>query len=143
MLTSPPLLYHCVQWIILPTLPSQYFSHSWRLSGIGAQVITRLLQQRASPPCIHSAPPHAFLYDWLTALCKNKCHLPSPRTSEHSEGGKGPSWTREATDKQSYSSESYTPQVPVKASITLLDTLLELGIPSSNSSTDCCYFANE
>ena len=37
LLTSPPLLYHCVQWIILRTLPSQYFSHCWRLSGIGTQ----------------------------------------------------------------------------------------------------------
>ena len=62
----------------------------------------RLCTERLKDP----APVGSTWADWLTALCKNKFHLPSPRTSEHSEGGKGPSWTREATDKQSYSSES-------------------------------------
>lgn len=64
----------------------------------------RLCTKRLKDP----APVGSTWADWLTALCKNKCHLPIPRTSEHSEGEKGPSWTREATDKQSYGSESQT-----------------------------------
>lgn len=52
----------------------------------------RLCTERLKDP----APVGSTWADWLITLCKNKCHLPIPRTSEHSEGEKGPSWTREA-----------------------------------------------
>lgn len=39
----------------------------------------RLYTERLKDP----APVGSTWADWLTALCKNKCHLPVPRTSEH------------------------------------------------------------
>lgn len=58
LLTYPPLLYHCVQLVILLTLSSQYFSHCWHLSGIGAQgyhVTTPVAWLTALPPLDASA----------------------------------------------------------------------------------------